>query len=45
MHARSRLAGVEAGKKGTRIEREVALHVVGNDRPALIYSSIVLYQG
>ena len=45
VHARSRLASVEAGKKGTRVEREVAIHVVGNDRPALVYSSIVLYQG
>lgn len=45
VHARSRLVGVEAGKKGTRIEREVAVHVEGSDRPALVYSSITLYQG
>ncbi|NQZ99775.1 MAG: acyl dehydratase, partial [Myxococcales bacterium] len=32
-------------KKGTRIESEVAIHVVGSDRPALLYSNIVLYQG
>ena len=45
VHARSRLVSAEAGGKGTRIETEVAVHVVGNDRPALLYSMIVLYQG
>ena len=45
VHARSRLVSVESGKKGTRVESEVAIHVVGNDRPALLYSSIGLYQG
>ena len=45
VHARSRLVSAEAGPKGTRIENEVAVHVVGNDRPALLYSMIVLYQG
>lgn len=45
IQARSRLSGVEAGKKGTRIEREVAIHVVGSERPALLYASITLYQG
>ncbi len=24
--------------------REVAIHVVGSERPALVYASIVLYQ-
>lgn len=45
IHARSRLVSVEAGPKGTRVETEVAVHVVGNERPALLYSMIVLYQG
>jgi len=45
IHARARLADVQAGKKGTRIEREVAIHVVGSERPALLFSSITLYQG
>ena len=44
IHSHSRLASVEAGKKGTRIETEIAVHVVGNDRPALLYNMIVLYQ-
>jgi acyl dehydratase len=45
VHARSRLVSAEAGAKGTRIETEVAVHVVGNDRPALLYGMIILYQG
>ena len=45
IHAKSRLVSVEAGAKGTRVENEIAVHVVGNDRPALLYSMIVLYQG
>ncbi len=45
VHARSRVVSVEAGAKGTRVENEVAVHVVGSDRPALLYSMIVLYQG
>jgi len=44
LHCRSRLVSVEAGPKGTRVEREVAVHVVGQERPALVYSSIILYQ-
>jgi len=44
IHSRSRLASVEAGKKGTRVETEIAVHVVGNDRPALLYDMIILYQ-
>lgn len=44
VHARSRLVSVEAGKKGTRVEQEIAIHVVGQDRPAILYSMIVLFQ-
>ena len=44
LHARSRLVDVQAAPKGTRVVREIAVHVVGNDeRPALLYSMIVLY--
>jgi acyl dehydratase len=42
--SRSRLSAVEAVPKGTRVAREVAVHVVGSDRPALLYSMITLYQ-
>lgn len=45
IHSRSRLVSAEAGKKGTRIEQETAIHVVGSDRPALLYNGITLYQG
>jgi hypothetical protein len=45
VHTRSRLVSVEAGGKGTRLETENAIHVVGSERPALLYNSIVLYQG
>ena len=45
IHAHSRLVSVEAGAKGTRVETEIAVHVVGSERPALLYSMIVLYQG
>jgi acyl dehydratase len=44
IRSRSRLAAVEAGPKGTRVEREIAVHVAGNDKPALLYSMILLYQ-
>jgi acyl dehydratase len=45
IHARNRVVSVEAGKKGTRLEQETAVHVVGSDRPALLYNMITLYQG
>jgi hypothetical protein len=44
IHSRSRLAGVEATPKGTRLVREIAIHVVGQERPALLYHMILLYQ-
>ena len=45
IHSRSRIVSAEAGKKGTRLEQETAIHVVGSDRPALLYNMITLYQG
>lgn len=45
VHMRSRLVSAELGKKGTRLEREAAIHVVGSERPALLYSMITLHQG
>lgn len=44
LHSRSRLLDVEATPKGTRLVREIAVHVVGSDRPSLVYHMIVLYQ-
>jgi hypothetical protein len=43
VHARSRLVDVEAKPKGTQVTQEIQVHVVGNDKPALIYEMIVLY--
>lgn len=45
VHSRSRLVSVEAGKKGVRIEQEVAIHVVGSERPAVLYNMITMLQG
>lgn len=43
IHARSRLVAAEAKPKGTQVTTELAVHVVGNDRPALLYTMLVLY--
>ena len=45
LHARTRLVSIEAGKKGVRVEQEAAIHVVGSDRPAVLYNMITLLQG
>ena len=39
-----RLKAVESTPKGTRVTMETAIHVVGSDRPALVYDGITLYQ-
>ena len=41
MHGR--LAAVEARPKGTLLTQELAVHVVGQERPALVYRMLVLY--
>jgi hypothetical protein len=43
VHARSRVVSVEAKPKGTLMTSETAVHVVGQDRPALVYKGLVLY--
>lgn len=43
VHARSRLVAVEAKPKGTQVTQELAVHVVGSDRPAISYTMLVLY--
>jgi acyl dehydratase len=43
VHARTRLVAVEGKPRGTQITTEINVHVVGNDRPALIYVMLVLY--
>ena len=44
VHSHSRLVEVEGTPKGTRVVTEIAVHVVGSDRPALVYDGITLYQ-
>jgi hypothetical protein len=43
VHARSRLVTIEPKPKGTQVTQEIAVHVVGNDRPALLYTMLMLY--
>ncbi len=43
LHAHSRLVAVEAKPKGTQVTQEIAVHVVGGERPALVYNMMVLY--
>ena len=43
VHARSRLVAVEAKSRGTQETREIHVHVVGNDKPALTYVMLLLY--
>ncbi len=44
VHARRRLKAVATTPKGTRVTSETAIHVVGSERPALVYEGITLYQ-
>jgi len=43
VHARARLLAVEAKPKGTQVTQEINIHVVGSDKPAVIYVMLVLY--
>lgn len=43
VHARGQLVDVQAKPKGTQITQEIAVHVVGSERPALLYTMLVLY--
>jgi acyl dehydratase len=45
VHARSRLVEASGKGTGTLIKSEIAVHVVGNDKPSLIYQMLVLYMG
>ncbi len=45
VHARSRLLGAENHRAGTLLRFESAIHVKGNEKPALVYTSQILYQG
>jgi acyl dehydratase len=43
LHSHGRLVGVEPHPKGTQVTQEIVVHVVGSDRPALLYEMVVLY--
>ncbi len=43
IRARSRLVAVDPKPKGTQVTTEIAVHVLGSDRPALLYTMLVLY--
>lgn len=43
VHARQRLTAVDTRPQGTQVTQETHVHVVGNDKPALIYEGIFLY--
>jgi len=45
LHARSKLTGAEAHRAGTLLTFESAIHVKGNEKPSLLYTSQILYQG
>jgi acyl dehydratase len=45
VHARSRLLGAQSHRAGTLLSFESATHVVGNEKPSLVYTSQILYQG
>jgi hypothetical protein len=43
IHAKSRLVSAEARKNGTLVTTELAVHVVGSDKPSLLYNMQILY--
>lgn len=43
IHARSRLVDVQAKPRGTLVTSEVAIHVVGSEKPSLLYKMLLLY--
>ena len=44
VHCRSRVTGVTATPKGTKLSMEQHIHVVGQDeRPVLVYEMIIIY--
>ena len=45
VHAKQRIVDVTEKPSGILMKREVAVHVVGNDKPALLYESLALLLG
>lgn len=45
VHVRARIVGASAKPTGTLLTSEAAVHVVGAERPSILYRMLVLYQG
>ena len=43
IHGKSRLVSAEARRNGTLVTTELAVHVVGNEKPSLSYNMQILY--
>ena len=43
IHSRSRLVDVQEHPRGTRMTSEIAVHVVGNERPSMVFKAVVLH--
>lgn len=43
IHSRTRLVDVEAHPRGTRLTLEIAVHVLGNDRPSMVSRAVILH--
>ena len=43
IHEHTRIADVQAHAKGTRVTLEIAIHVVGKERPSLAFFPVTLY--
>ncbi|MBF6567655.1 MAG: MaoC family dehydratase [Candidatus Binataceae bacterium] len=43
VHARSRLIAVDSRPLGTQLTTEINVHVMGQEKPALIYEALMLY--
>lgn len=45
VHARNRVVSAEARPAGTLVTTEIAVHVVGNDKPSILYNMLIMYMG
>jgi acyl dehydratase len=43
IHSHSRLLDVQPHPRGTRLTLEIAIHVIGNDRPSLSFKPVILH--
>jgi len=45
VHAKTKLLGAVAKESGTLVKSSVALHIVGVEKPSVLYRMLTLYQG